>query len=276
MLQRMPGRHVRGPGRPRSLSALLAGLALSGSSFTARADEPSHAIGAEIALVASAVRDDLLVPHAQSGGGLSLGLEYLGHLGPGFLDGAARVGLAAGADRLGAVGAALEQGLGLRYVLPVASPGAWRVAAGPAVGADADVFLFGDWDDAHGYWMGSTWLGPAGRAWRPVGARWRLDLAGELALVGLVSRPPAYRENKQDALDSPRFYFVHAYEGAEPSWIGQWQLARLRLELSRARSQSFVTRAWRFGIEARVARAAQPEPAFALALKLVVAKGWGW
>jgi hypothetical protein len=120
--------------------------------------------------VASAVRDDLLVPHAQSGGGLALGLAVQSQTGPGVVEIGARLGLGIGADRLGALGLAMGHGLGLRYCLPVLSSRTWQIAVGPAAGLDADIFYFGDWDDAHAYWMGAAWLGGAGRAWRSLGA----------------------------------------------------------------------------------------------------------
>jgi hypothetical protein len=259
------------------LAPVLAGaqMAIAAGAAGARAQEPKRAIGAELALVASSVRDDLLVPHAQSGGGLSLGGGLMSRLGPGLLDFGARLGLAVGADRLGARGLALEHGLGLRYCLLLRSTETWRVAAGPGAGIDADVFFFGDWDDAHAYWMGVSWLGAAGRAWRPLGRTWRLDLTGELGLLGRASRPPTYRLNKQDPLASPGFYFRDVYRDADAVWIGNWQLLRARIELSPTQGRSWITRAWRFGVELRMARAADPEAAFALALKLVAAKSWG-
>ncbi len=258
------------------MSAVMGAVLCAMPSATARADDATQSLGAEVAVVASSARDDLIAPLASSGGGLSLGAEYLGEAGPGLLDVSARLGLAAGEDRVGAVGLAVEHGIGLRYLVPLPAAADWRTAFGPALGADADVFYFADWDDAHEYWMGATWLGAGGRGWRPLGRAWRLAAAGELGLVGLVGRPHEYRMNKQDPSNSPGFWLVDVYRDPEPAWIGNWQLARARIEFSRSSEESFVTRSWRFGLEARLARADEPQPAFALAVKLVLAKGWGW
>jgi hypothetical protein len=242
----------------------------------ADAREASHAVGAEVALVTSSTRDDLLVPLAHTGGGAALGIGYLGWLGPGLLDVSARMGLGIEADRNDALAAAVEHGLGLRYLFPVRPLGRWRLAVGPSAGVDADVSYFGDWDDAHAYWLAEAWLGGGARAWRPFGAGWRADLAGELAVVGLQSRPPTYRLNKQDPLDDPSFWLVDVHQDGEPGWIADWQLARLRIDLSRGSETSFVSRSWRFGVELRLSRSSDPETAFAAAAKLVVGKAWGW
>jgi hypothetical protein len=242
----------------------------------ARAQEIDHALGAELALVTSATRDDLLVPLAHTGGGAALGIGYLGRVGPGLLDLSARMGLGVEADRNDALAAAVEQGLGLRYLFPLRPLGRWRLAVGPSAGLDADVSYFGDWDDAHAYWLAEAWLGGGARAWRPIRDRWRVDLAGELAVVGLQSRPPSYRLNKQDPLDDPSFWLVDVYDDAEPGWIADWQLARVRIDLSRTDETSFVTRSWRVGVELRLSRSSEPETAFAAAAKLVVGKAWGW
>jgi hypothetical protein len=254
----------------RRTSCVLVALLLPAS-----AGGVEHAVGAELALVGAASRDDILVPHAHSGGGLALGIQTLHELGPGVLDVAARFGMVVAADRIGAMAAVFEHGVGARYTVPIARLGAWRLALGPAIGLDADASYFADWDDARGYWMGSSWLGAAARAWRPVGAGWRLDGAGELGVVGLISRPPERRIAKQDPMDLG-YYLIDVYREPEPAWLGSWQLARVRVEVSPTRATSSITSAWRFGVELRVARADEPRPAFALGVKLVAAKAWGW
>jgi hypothetical protein len=273
--RRMTLPHSSRAGRAGARAFWCTSCVLFASLVPAGARAVEHAVGGELALVAASSRDDILVPHAHSGGGLALGVQTLHELGPGLLDVAARLGMVVAADRIGAMAAVFEHGLGARYTIPVARLGAWRLAVGPALGLDADASYFADWDDARGYWMGSSWLGAAARTWRPVGNGWRLDGAGELGLVGLISRPPERRLAKQDPVDLG-YYLVDVYRDPEPAWLGSWQLARVRVEVSPTRATSSITSAWRFGVELRVARADEPRPAFALGVKLVAAKAWGW
>jgi len=239
-------------------------------------DPPRHAAAVEVAAVGSSVRDDLMVPLASSGAGVAIGAGYLGYLGPGILDVGVRLGFAVGSDRVDALGAALEHGIGIRYAIPLRPLGSWHTAVGPAAGVDADFFYLGDWDDSHAYWIGARWVGAAARAWRPLGNRWRMDVAGELGLFGLVSRPPPVRDSKQDPLDSLGYLFVDVHDGGELAWMGNWQLARARVELSRPGGDSFVAAGWRFGGELRLDRTSEPTTAFAVQIKLIGARAWGW
>jgi hypothetical protein len=92
-----------------------------------RADDARHSAGAEVAAVGAAVRDDLMVPLASTGFSISLGIEYLGDVGPGVLDVALRMGAGTGWDRVGAQALVIEDGIGVRYYLPTGTIGGWRL-----------------------------------------------------------------------------------------------------------------------------------------------------
>jgi hypothetical protein len=261
---------------PRAVASAVLGILVAISSSVASADEPTQSAGAEAAAVGAAVRDDLMVPLANTGFSAALGAEYLGEVGPGVLDVTVRLGAGTGWDRVGAQALVIEDGIGVRYYLPTRDLGAWHNAVGPAAGVEADVFYLGDWDDSHDYWMGARWIGTAARTWRPLAHGWRMDGAGEVGLLGLVGRPPAMRENKQDPNNSLRYLLLDVYDRPELAWPGNWQLIRLRVEVSKGEGASLIAGGWRLGGEARLARIDDPAPAFAVQLKLVVARRWTW
>ncbi|HVZ31063.1 MAG TPA: hypothetical protein VG963_01475, partial [Polyangiaceae bacterium] len=156
--------------------------------------------------------------------------------------------------------------LGASYSLPV-HDGSWHVAVGPALGWENETFFLADWDDAHAYWIGARWLGPALRGWCQIGAGWRMDLAGEAALVGLLSRPPALRRHKQETSYEVLPYFTSPSRDPELAWIGDFQLLRASLELVRS-GASAEPDGWGFGGELGLLRADDPAPAFAFSASL--------
>jgi hypothetical protein len=242
----------------------------------ALAETPSrHALGFAVDLGVASTRDDILVPRAFSGPRLALELRYVGLLGPGLLQ--AELHVAAGylLDRDAEQAIALDHAIDVQYAFPLDEKAAFQQALGPALGVDTDVAWLVSWDNAHAYWIATRWLGAAWRAFVPAWAGFRWDLAAELPLIGLLSRPEGYRHNKQDALDRVSFYFFDVQAHPKPVWFGELQQLRLTVDLWHSASNSFVAHGWALGAETRIVHATEPRSAFAFRAGLRFSASWG-
>jgi hypothetical protein len=237
------------------------------------ANTPRHAFQLTLDLAFRSVRDDLLVPWAFSGPEFALVPRYLGTLGPGLLDTQLRFGAAPVFNRFGHNGFALTYGLraGYFFVVDERSTG-WAV--GPALGWDYEMFYLSSWDDAHGYWLGTRWLGPGLRTWTRLSSGYRLAFSADLSLLGFESRPPSYRYNKQDAMTHPGWYLSEPLKRAEFGWLPDFQVLRLAAEIHRAGFRA--PSGWGLGTELTFTHAAEPASAWDFQLGVQLSHAWGF
>jgi hypothetical protein len=264
----------RGQGHTRALVALSVALATA----TASAGSPSsHALSVGVDLGYRSARDDLIVPLASSGPSLGFGARFIGKAGPGLLDTGIRFEFGALFDRYAHPAAGVMHALRLGY-LPIAArptaPSDWSLALGPVLVWETDVLWLRNWDDAHAYWMGRRYLGLAVRSWRALGGAWRLDLSGEINLIGFESRPPAYRLQNEDPLTQVAFYFEGVNRDATFGSLFDWQALRLEADLSRTLGPRGRLAGKSLGLEARFAHTASPAQAFVFELNFRYAYVW--
>ncbi|HSO38847.1 MAG TPA: hypothetical protein VLT33_40230, partial [Labilithrix sp.] len=250
--------------------ATASALTAAGAAHAEEREAPRTAVAQQAlalgtALGVRAVREDSIVPRASTGPSLHVLGRFLGTYRSVVVDAGLRFGFAALFDRDGHPAAAISHGLRLA-ALPIVKSDAdrWSLAVGPTLVWSTDAVWFAKWDDAHAYWLGRRWLGPGARAWRSLSSGWRMDLSGELSLVGLESRPPAYRTNKQDALTHLSYYFADVNRSAEAGWLLDWQAVRVALDLHRSRGDrgTTVPSGFGLGVEARFDHTERPAAAY--------------
>lgn len=258
--------------RPIGLAFVLTScLGLAGN---ARA-EPHHGLAVGLDLGLQSVRDDTLAPVAFSGPQLLFVPRYFGQLGNGLLTGEARLGLGYVLDRADAEGATFAWGLRASYSFLVRE-GDWNVTVGPALGWSNDLFYLVDWDDGHGYWIGTVWLGPGARVWHWLMGLWRMDVGGEIALLGWQSRTPPGRRRKQEmGPDVLHSILQPPTRDLELGSLLDWQVAHVFLDFHRTYARSRVPNGWGVGGELAVSRAGSPELAFAFNASLRFSYTWG-
>jgi hypothetical protein len=264
----MRGRSVRA-GSSVALSVALA------APLASAATPPSRALSVGVDLGFRSARDDLIVPLASSGPSLGFGGRFVGKAGPGLVDAGIRFELAALFDRYTHPAAGVMHALRLGY-LPIArtAPSDWSLAVGPVLVWETDMLWLRNWDDAHVYWMGRRYLGLAARTWRPLWPTWRLDLSGEINVIGFESRPPAYRLQNEDALTQVAFYFEGVNRDAKFGSVFDWQALRLEADLSRTLAPGGKLGGKSLGVEMRLAHTASPAQAFVLELNFRYAYVW--
>ena len=247
-------------------SSRVAALVLVCCAFAARAegDAPRRVAGVFVGITGDAARDDLLVPLTFIGAGVRVGGFFRGEVGPGLLVAHAAFGFAPLFDRFGHLAATIDSTLDAAWLLPLSA----RFTLGPMVAWETHLNYLYRWDDAHGYWLGSQWLGVAARFTTRVNADWRIELSGSLALLGFEGRPPEYRFIKQEGVDRVGYWFSAPLQSERFVTPATLQAARVELALHRSTG-------WSFGIDAGLSRTPVPAPSFNLSAALYVARAWG-
>lgn len=257
---------------PLTRAAILAALLL-GAMHATRARAQTHVLEAAIPISSASARDDLLVPVAATG--LLLGLASRYRLGLASERFEAELGLSAAImfDHYGNAAVQIPHTLALGYAHVVQRSASALMMLGVNARWSTEISYFAAWDDAHGYWLSMLALGPTMRHAATIGQSVVLETGAELALLGLSSRPPRYRFNKQDALTQPGYYLDRLGD-AEPFWL--WDVQALRVEaLLRARtSHAAYGTGFGAGGYARLARASEPEPYTVLYVGVLLDYGW--
>lgn len=232
--------------------------------------QPAVAAGRAVELSAGleveSVRDDLLVPLAFSGPGAAFGVGLVVPLGPGTLVSRAGFGFAVVFDRLGFFGGALRYGADVSWLVPLGSSG---VDLGLTLALDTRVNYFYRWDDAHSYWLGTQWLGPAVRARRSLGHSLSLTVLGQLAAVGFAGRPPPDRLVKQEGVDRFAYYFSAPHTDERLVSVDRLQLFRLEGALE-------WSSGWALVLQLRSTSSQLSAPTFALSATAAVRRTIPW
>ena len=239
--------------------------------------EPGHAIGVGFGVRGDAVREDLVVPLTFSGPGVRMLAGYRGWLGPGLVTARLDVGLAFLFNRFGHIAATVDYSAEVAWTTRILRGMGWHLSLGPALALDTRVNYLYAWDDAHGYWLGTQWLGPALRHARRISDHWRFESGASLAVVGFEGRPPSYRYNKQDALTHLDYYFTQPQRSERFVTLADLQVLRIDAAVRRAAyGASEVGRGWAFGIDIRFARTDVVATNINLSACLYAARAWGW
>jgi hypothetical protein len=251
-------------------------LLLCPSLAQAQSAETHQALGASLGLRGDAVRDDLLVPLAFAGPGVQLQGFYRGWVGPGVMTARADLGFAFLVNRYGHQGATLSYSADATWTLTALRASTWHLAVGPALALDSRISLLFSWDDAHAYWLGSQWLGPAGRFVGRLTDAWRLEATASTAFLGFAGRPPSYRYSKQETSSHVGYYFTQPQRSEMFMMLDALQTFRLDVAVRRARYSRFdVGRGWAFGLDFRLARTSVPAPNINLSACLYASRAWG-
>lgn len=255
-----------------AMSFLASATSLAGDA----APQTRHALVASAGLRGDLVREDLLVPLAFAGPGLEIGFGYVGWVGPGVLAARGDFGLATIFNRFGHPAVTMTYGAEATWTLTVFRALDWHLAVGPALALDSRMSLLLSWDDTHGYWLGSEWLGPAARIVARVSDTWRLEGSAAMALLGFLGRPPSYRYDKQEISPHLGYFFTRAQRSESFVMLDDLQVLRLDAALRRAPYDRFdVGRGWAFGLAYRLARAGVPKTNINMSLCFYAKRAWG-
>lgn len=264
----------------------------------AAAAPPRHSLGGALDLGVHVARDDALVPLAHTGPRLALSPRYFVDLGRGIAVADARVGLAYVRGAEGEEGLTTVWGLHAALLFFVSQQGRLAsvgddpnrsngygsvggsgadcaVALGPTIGWDNETLFFGDWDDAHAYWLGTLWIGPRVYGLWRLSEAWRADLDARMSLAGYFARPPAYRYNKQETSHSLLAFMEWPTHGLEPGWLADFQVVRASLDFYHTRMRARVPVGLGLGAETGFSHASSPDHVVSFEAVGRVSYAWG-
>jgi hypothetical protein len=236
------------------------------------ADTPSDGLGVHVAAQVGAVRDDLVVPLGFGGVGFRVGGHYAGNVGPGWLATRLELGARYVVERYGHEGYVVDYGAEARWPVRLGR-GRWFAGLGPALAWDTRMNRLESWDNAHGFWLASEWIGPAVRGRGPVGRGWDLEITSAVALAGLASRPPEFQAHLQDPVDSVSYYLVLPFEDQQFVTVADLQVVRAEVALHAPRAGG-AHGGWSFGSDVRFAHHDDPESVVDLSLTTWIGRAW--
>ena len=154
-------------------------------------------------------REDLLVPLGFSGPEISLGGHYTGQTSTDNIDVRFKVGVGYLKNRYSHETFTFTLELRPRWIREIAEYYRFGIIRGGLCFPMKNFHhIDHSWDDAHLYWLSSYSVGIAGEMEKKIGKANIGLLRLEVPLMSLISRPPKYRYNKQDATSSIRFHFT--------------------------------------------------------------------
>lgn len=222
--------------------------------------DAAHAVEAQLGLGSLSLRDDVLVSYAFTGPATVLGARYRSSWDSHAVEVGLKVAFGVLFTREGELGADAAHELYARSSHRVLDAARRTLRVGPSLRYAHDLAYLAEWDDAHGYWLATLMFGAHGEHRERLSVRHDLELGLELGLLGLSSRPPARRLNKQDALNHPSFYFNRF--GADPDFASLADTLQLRLSalVRLVRPGRAIGAGWGVGYESRLSWAHDPAP----------------
>jgi len=254
---------------------LLLTTAVSASS--APGDHTQFRLVAGLALGSHSVRDDVLVPLASTGPTLTARTGFAVSRGPHLASLSFDGGLGVLFDTYDHRAWHVSHSFALAYLRWLTEKASPRWSVGASGRLTTDNSYFEDWDDAHGYWLATLMIGPAASYVRRVRADTWWETTADIGLVGIASRPPDRRLNKQDPLNYPLTYLFDRI-GDDPEFSSVLDTQRLELEsMVRFRSDAApLGSGWGVGGVLRFAHTRRPEPYALWSFLLSGTYGWGW
>ncbi len=104
--------------------------------------------------------------------------------------------------------------------------------AGASLPVQMNNLFLESWDDAHLYWLTTYSLAPAIEWQKDISQEYKAAVRIEVPVLSLVSRPPAYRHNKQDALSHWTYHFTEPNRSLHLETPETYRGLFVRLELA--------------------------------------------
>jgi hypothetical protein len=212
-----------------------------------RAGSSSQHLGIHFAGGLASYREDLIVPLGFNGPGLSLGSTYTRQGEEGLIR--ALFSFSAGylKNRYSHEAYVIRFELHPSWVRKLTQH--YRFGdlwGGVSLPIQMNNLFLESWDDAHLYWLTTYSLAPAIEWQKQISQRDKAVVRMEVPLVGLVSRPPAYRHNKQDALSHWTYHFTEPHRSLHLETPETYRGLFVRIGLTHEMGHSLLNLGWEF------------------------------
>jgi hypothetical protein len=216
-------------------------------------------------------REDLLVPLGFDGPGFSLGCVYDRRTEKNLIQIRLKVGLGHLKNRYSHEAWALMIEMRPSLVRKLAEHdrygGFW---GGICVPLQMNNLFLESWDDSHLYWLTAHSLAAALHWEKKVSRKDRAVVRMEIPFLSLVSRPPAYRYSKQEALSHWTFHFSEPNRSLHVETPSKYRALFIHMLLQRQVRKSLLN----LGLEFQYAYCSKPEKIWGLNTSIVVSYQW--
>ena len=216
-------------------------------------------------------REDLLVPLGFSGPGFTLGADYTRMGENNNFDIFMRFGLAFLKNRFShkAYAASIEiHPAWVKRLSDDVESGEFRVGFGLPMKMN-NIFIE-SWDDSHLYWLTSYSIGPACKWQKKLSSKREFSVYLEIPVISLVSRPPAYRHNKQEALTHLTYHFTEPNKHLSLELPDIYRAFFINLHLRRNMNHALLN----VGLEFNYNYCSEPKDIYALNTSIILSYQW--
>lgn len=228
-------------------------------------------LGIHFASGIASYREDLVVPLGFHGPGLSLGSTYTRHgerdlihvifaFSGGYLK-----------NRYSHEAYVMRFGLRPSWLRNLARhDGLGDIWGGVSLPIQMNNLFLESWDDAHLYWLTAYSLAPAIEWQKKISQRDRAVIRIGVPLVSLVSRPPSYRHNKQDALSHWTYHFKEPNQSLHLETPETYRGVFVRIGLAHEIGRSLLN----LGCEFQYDYCSRPEEIRAMNTSITISYQW--
>lgn len=232
----------------------------------------THHLGILVGCGGASYREDLIVPLSFDGPAFSLGGQYTARTSETMFQSRLRLSVSFLQNRFSHEAFALGLELRPSWIkkLNEWSNGS-QLWGGLSLPLHMTNLFVNSWDDSHLYWFTAHSLALVGEYHTNLPRLGHSVVRLEMPVVGLVSRPPSYRHQKQE----PLTHWTYHISGPNESLILRsfWEFQSPMLQLMITRDSS--GRLLKLGIELELEHCSEPEDIWVLNTKLVFVYQWG-
>jgi hypothetical protein len=254
---------------------LLAGQLLVCGPASAEAEqEPAkrtHHLGVLLGSGIASYREDLIVPLSFDGPAFFLGAHYTSQTEQRCLQIRLRFSAAVLENRYSHK--AYAAGIELRPTWTkrlTGQGGGGQLWGGFGLPLQMTNLFIDSWDDSHLYWLTVHSLAAVLEYRSVIGPLGESSLSIELPVVGFVSRPPAYRHEKQEALNHWTYHFSGPNKSLRFEGLWEFQSPLVQIMIRRGSQGSLL----RVGLELQLDHATEPEDIWGINTRIVATYQW--
>jgi hypothetical protein len=216
-------------------------------------------------------REDLLVPLGFNGLGLSLGPIYTRQTENSLVQVRLKVGFGYLKNRYSHEAWVLMLEIRPSWMRKFAEHDRYgKFWGGICIPLQMNNLFLESWDDAHLYWLTAHSLGAAFQWEKRVSRKNHAVFRMEVPVFSLVSRPPTYRYNKQDALTCFTFHFTEPNSSLHLETLDMYRALFIQALLRREVRRSLLT----LGLEFQYSYCREPERIWGINTSIFVSYQW--
>jgi len=216
-------------------------------------------------------REDLLVPLGFHGPGLSLGGIYTSRSENSSIDIRFKLGMGYLKNRYSHEAWAAIMEIRPSWIKKFASYQRYgEFWGGISVPLQMNNLFLESWDEAHLYWLTAHSLAIAAEWNKKISEKYNSAIRMEVPLFGWVSRPPAYRYNKQDALNHISFHLSEPNKSLHFETIDDYRSLFIQMLFKRETHNSILS----LGLEFQYNYCRKPEEIQGLNTSILISYQW--